>query len=78
MNKGANRELAEGVMDNISKAQGKRTSYSDVQEANRDFRVFGAITRPRRFPATRLYPVPGATGICLSFKRHFLSRRAKP
>ena len=47
-----------------------------------------SLTRPlrdaRRFPATRWYPVLGATrttlgfGICSSFKGHFLSRRAKP
>jgi hypothetical protein len=48
----------------------------------------GSLTRPlrdaRRFSSTRWYSVPGATratlgfGIRLSFKRHFLSPRAKP
>jgi hypothetical protein len=48
----------------------------------------GSLTGPlrgaRRFPSTRWYPVPETTrttsgfGICLSFKDHFLSRRAKP
>jgi hypothetical protein len=44
----------------------------------------GPLRDGRRFPSTRVYPVPGATrattgfGIRPSFKGHFLSRRAKP
>jgi hypothetical protein len=44
----------------------------------------GPLRDDRRFPSTRWLPIPGATrktlgsGICTSFKGHFLSRRAKP
>jgi hypothetical protein len=42
----------------------------------------GPLRDARRFPSTRLQPVPElrrcGLGFCPSFKGHFLSRRAKP
>ena len=62
---------------------------SGEQSANRDVRDFrwgiaqGPLRDARRFPSTRLYPVPGTTrtalgfGICPSLQGPFLSRRAQ-
>jgi hypothetical protein len=76
-------------------AAGKRLSEPGRWTAMQTLRIVTSgisggrsLTRPfrdaRRFPSTRLYPVPRARrtprtcGRCPSFKGHFLSRRAEP